>query len=83
MMYGVHTPRDAYRITQKSDRKKWLTFLISKRPAFVPTSSSFNSSVRFTIVAPHARATRLLSDLRKRRKAVIPAWKKDLDRKIS
>ena len=35
--------------------------LISNSPAPIPTSSSFNSSVLLTIVAPHARAILLLS----------------------
>ncbi|KNC25553.1 hypothetical protein FF38_12977 [Lucilia cuprina] len=51
-------------------------FLISKRPAPVPTSFSVNSSVRLTIVAPQARAIRKLSVLRKRRIAVMPAFKR-------
>lgn len=51
-----------------------ITFLISKRPAFVPISSSRISSVRLTIVAPDARAIRLLSDFLTRRMAVIPAF---------
>ena len=36
-------------------------FLISKRPHLVPTSSSFSSSGRWTMVAPTAFAIRLLS----------------------
>mmetsp|Transcript_15100 Transcript_15100/g.40497 ORF Transcript_15100/g.40497 Transcript_15100/m.40497 type:complete len:218 (+) Transcript_15100:232-885(+) len=39
----------------------------SKSPALVPTSDSFRSSGRLTIVAPVARAMRLLSVLRSRR----------------
>lgn len=54
-------------------KNKNITFLISNKPAPVPISSSFNSSVRLTIVAPQALAIRLLSDLRKRRKADTPA----------
>uniref|UniRef100_A0A2M3ZEI1 Putative secreted peptide n=1 Tax=Anopheles braziliensis TaxID=58242 RepID=A0A2M3ZEI1_9DIPT len=50
------------------------SFLISNRPAPVPTSFSVSSSVRFTIVAPQARANRLLSVLRNRRIAVMPAF---------
>lgn len=45
--------------------------LISNNPAPVPTSSSFSSSVLFTMVAPHARAIRLLSVFLMRRIAVI------------
>ena len=48
-------------------------FLTSKSPAAVPISSSLISSVRLTIVAPHARATRRLSVLRSRLMTVIPS----------
>lgn len=50
------------------------SFLISKRPAPVPMSDSLISSVRLMMVAPHARAIRLLSDFRTRRMAVMLAW---------
>lgn len=50
------------------------TFLISNNPALVPTSSSLSSSVRLTIVAPHARANLLLSDLRTLRTAEMFAY---------
>jgi hypothetical protein len=43
------------------------------KPHWVPTSLSRRSSTRFTIVAPVARAIRLLSDLRTRRIAVMLA----------
>mmetsp|Transcript_15616 Transcript_15616/g.28389 ORF Transcript_15616/g.28389 Transcript_15616/m.28389 type:complete len:241 (-) Transcript_15616:680-1402(-) len=49
---------------------------ISKRPQFVPMSLSWISSVRDTIVAPVARATRLLSVFLNRRNAVILALAK-------
>mmetsp|Transcript_12217 Transcript_12217/g.44573 ORF Transcript_12217/g.44573 Transcript_12217/m.44573 type:complete len:246 (+) Transcript_12217:1563-2300(+) len=49
------------------------SFLTSKRPAFVPTSLSLISSQRCTMVAPVARAIRLLSVLRRRRMALMPA----------
>mmetsp|Transcript_17104 Transcript_17104/g.49580 ORF Transcript_17104/g.49580 Transcript_17104/m.49580 type:complete len:204 (+) Transcript_17104:939-1550(+) len=45
----------------------------SKRPQRVPTSVSLISSGRFTMVAPQARAMRLLSVLRMRRSTVMPA----------
>mmetsp|Transcript_9827 Transcript_9827/g.18353 ORF Transcript_9827/g.18353 Transcript_9827/m.18353 type:complete len:213 (+) Transcript_9827:511-1149(+) len=45
----------------------------SKRPAPVPMSLSWISSVRWTMVAPVARAIRLLSVLRRRRMAEMPA----------
>mmetsp|Transcript_21870 Transcript_21870/g.55479 ORF Transcript_21870/g.55479 Transcript_21870/m.55479 type:complete len:323 (-) Transcript_21870:663-1631(-) len=45
----------------------------SNRPQPVPTSDSLSSSVRLTMVAPHARAMRLLSVLRMRRSTVTPA----------
>lgn len=52
-------------------------FLISISPQPVPTSVSCSSSGRDTMVAPHTRAMRLLSVLRTRRMAVMPAfWKK-------
>lgn len=44
-------------------------FSMLKSPHFVPTSDSRRSSTRFTMVAPTARAMRLLSDLRTRRSA--------------
>lgn len=50
------------------------SFSMLKRPHSVPTSASRRSSTRLTTVAPTARAMRLLSDLRTRRKAVIPAF---------
>mmetsp|Transcript_19693 Transcript_19693/g.54980 ORF Transcript_19693/g.54980 Transcript_19693/m.54980 type:complete len:330 (+) Transcript_19693:290-1279(+) len=46
----------------------------SKRPALVPMSLSRISSVLCTMVAPHARAIRLLSVLRNRRMAEMPAF---------
>mmetsp|Transcript_13714 Transcript_13714/g.42884 ORF Transcript_13714/g.42884 Transcript_13714/m.42884 type:complete len:204 (+) Transcript_13714:543-1154(+) len=48
-------------------------FATSKRPQPVPTSDSLSSSGRLTIVAPTARAMRLLSVLRIRRRTVTPA----------
>mmetsp|Transcript_8534 Transcript_8534/g.19377 ORF Transcript_8534/g.19377 Transcript_8534/m.19377 type:complete len:324 (-) Transcript_8534:1002-1973(-) len=48
-------------------------FFTSKRPQRVPTSSGRISSGRCTMVAPVARAIRLLSVLRIRRKAVMLA----------
>mmetsp|Transcript_38019 Transcript_38019/g.96161 ORF Transcript_38019/g.96161 Transcript_38019/m.96161 type:complete len:264 (-) Transcript_38019:681-1472(-) len=45
----------------------------SNRPAPVPMSLSRISSVLCTMVAPHARAMRLLSVLRRRRMAEMPA----------
>jgi hypothetical protein len=45
----------------------------SNSPAPVPMSDSLISSGRWTMVAPHARAMRLLSVLRRRRIAEIPA----------
>ena len=42
-------------------------FCTSKRPQPVPMSFSVSSEVRWTMVAPHARAMRLLSVLRTRR----------------
>ncbi len=45
-------------------------FEISKSPHWVPMSEAVRSSTRFTIVAPVARAMRLLSVLRTRRRAV-------------
>lgn len=42
-----------------------------KRPQLVPTSDSRRSSTRLMMVAPVARAIRLLSDLRTRRMAVM------------
>jgi len=45
----------------------------SKRPHLVPMSDSWISSGLFTMVAPVALATRLLSVFRRRRKAVMPA----------
>mmetsp|Transcript_17165 Transcript_17165/g.44401 ORF Transcript_17165/g.44401 Transcript_17165/m.44401 type:complete len:451 (+) Transcript_17165:254-1606(+) len=45
----------------------------SNSPQPVPTSDSFASSGRLTILAPVARAMRLLSVLRMRRKTVTPA----------
>mmetsp|Transcript_56702 Transcript_56702/g.94101 ORF Transcript_56702/g.94101 Transcript_56702/m.94101 type:complete len:323 (+) Transcript_56702:1282-2250(+) len=50
------------------------TFRTSISPHCVPTSQSCSSSVRCTMVAPVARAIRLLSVLRHRRKAVTPAF---------
>lgn len=47
--------------------------LTSNRPAAVPMSLSRISSVRLTMVAPQARAIRLLSVLRRRRMAEMPA----------
>ena len=44
-------------------------FSILKSPHFVPMSDSRRSSKRLTMVAPVARAMRLLSDLRTRRMA--------------
>mmetsp|Transcript_10382 Transcript_10382/g.33578 ORF Transcript_10382/g.33578 Transcript_10382/m.33578 type:complete len:220 (-) Transcript_10382:1194-1853(-) len=49
------------------------SFSTLKRPHLVPMSDSLASSTRFTMVAPAARAMRLLSVLRTRRMAVIPA----------
>mmetsp|Transcript_5841 Transcript_5841/g.19877 ORF Transcript_5841/g.19877 Transcript_5841/m.19877 type:complete len:502 (-) Transcript_5841:120-1625(-) len=48
-------------------------FFTSKRPAPVPMSDSDASSGRCTMVAPQQRAMRLLSVLRRRRMAVMPA----------
>mmetsp|Transcript_17862 Transcript_17862/g.50310 ORF Transcript_17862/g.50310 Transcript_17862/m.50310 type:complete len:251 (+) Transcript_17862:620-1372(+) len=48
-------------------------FFTSNSPAPVPMSLSLASSVRCTMVAPHARAMRLLSVLRSRRMAEMPA----------
>mmetsp|Transcript_14467 Transcript_14467/g.25314 ORF Transcript_14467/g.25314 Transcript_14467/m.25314 type:complete len:220 (+) Transcript_14467:102-761(+) len=48
----------------------------SKRPHPVPTSDSWISSGRDTMVAPVARATRLLSVFRRRRKAVMFAFRR-------
>lgn len=45
----------------------------SNRPALVPTSSGRSSSGRFTMVAPVARAMRLLSVFRMRRMHEMPA----------
>mmetsp|Transcript_35343 Transcript_35343/g.84434 ORF Transcript_35343/g.84434 Transcript_35343/m.84434 type:complete len:200 (+) Transcript_35343:136-735(+) len=49
---------------------------ISNRPQPVPMSDSRISSVRLTMVAPVARATRLLSVFRRRRNAVMSAFAK-------
>mmetsp|Transcript_35197 Transcript_35197/g.99642 ORF Transcript_35197/g.99642 Transcript_35197/m.99642 type:complete len:320 (-) Transcript_35197:1151-2110(-) len=51
-------------------------FLTSNSPALVPMSSARISSGRLTIVAPQARAMRLLSVLRRRRMALMPAFMK-------
>lgn len=51
-------------------------FSISKRPHCVPTSDSWMSSTRLMMVAPVARAIRLLSVLRTRRRAVMLALTK-------
>mmetsp|Transcript_10356 Transcript_10356/g.26559 ORF Transcript_10356/g.26559 Transcript_10356/m.26559 type:complete len:238 (+) Transcript_10356:362-1075(+) len=48
-------------------------FFTSNSPAMVPTSSGRISSGRLTMVAPAARAMRLLSVLRRRRMALMPA----------
>lgn len=48
-------------------------FSTLKSPHFVPTSDSRKSSARLTMVAPVARAIRLLSDLRTRLNADTPA----------
>ena len=48
-------------------------FSISNSPHCVPTSDSWRSSTRLTIVAPVARAMRLLSVFRTRRRAVMLA----------
>ena len=45
-------------------------------PHSVPTSASLRSSIRLTMVAPTARAIRLLSDFRTRRRAVMLAFSK-------
>lgn len=50
------------------------SFSMWKRPHWSPTSDSRRSSTRLTIVAPTARAIRLLSDFRTRRKAVMLAF---------
>lgn len=52
------------------------SFLISNKPHLVPISDSCNSSVRLTMVAPQALATRLLSLLRKRLTALMPAFRR-------
>mmetsp|Transcript_23918 Transcript_23918/g.73796 ORF Transcript_23918/g.73796 Transcript_23918/m.73796 type:complete len:226 (+) Transcript_23918:96-773(+) len=49
-------------------------FRTSNRPQPTPTSDSWTSSVREQIVAPHARATRLLSVFRRRRNAEMFAF---------
>jgi hypothetical protein len=46
---------------------------ISKRPHSVPMSEAVAENTEFTIVAPVARAIRLLSVLRTRRMAVMSA----------
>lgn len=51
-------------------------FLTSNKPAPVPISSSRISSVREQTVPPHARAIRLLSDLRTRLMAVMFAFER-------
>ena len=51
-------------------------FSISKSPHPVPTSDSCRSSTRFTIVAPTARATLLVSDFLTLRRAVTFALTK-------
>ena len=51
-------------------------FSMLKRPHFVPMSDSLRSSKRLTMVAPTARAIRLLSDLRTRRIAEMFALNK-------
>lgn len=43
-------------------------FSMLNNPHFVPTSDSRRSSTRLTMVAPTARAMRLLSDFRTRRR---------------
>mmetsp|Transcript_30437 Transcript_30437/g.54517 ORF Transcript_30437/g.54517 Transcript_30437/m.54517 type:complete len:271 (-) Transcript_30437:792-1604(-) len=48
-------------------------FFTSNSPAIVPTSSGRISSGRLMMVAPQARAMRLLSVLRSRRMALMPA----------
>lgn len=52
--------------------------LTSNRPAAVPMSLSRISSVRLTMVAPQARAIRLLSVLRRRRMAEMPALRQGM-----
>jgi len=49
------------------------SFSMLNRPHSVPTSESRRSSTRLTMVAPTARAIRLLSDFRTRRIAVMLA----------
>lgn len=51
-------------------------FSMWNSPHWVPTSDSRRSSTRLTMVAPTARAIRLLSDLRTRRRAVMLAFRR-------
>mmetsp|Transcript_29671 Transcript_29671/g.87811 ORF Transcript_29671/g.87811 Transcript_29671/m.87811 type:complete len:330 (+) Transcript_29671:4066-5055(+) len=67
----VHALGCAQSTTNEKNSSPILT--TSKRPAPVPMSASRISSVRCTIVAPAARAMRLLSVLRSRRMADTPA----------
>jgi hypothetical protein len=68
-------------VMQKNKSTLYLThsspiFSMLKRPHFVPTSDSLRSSTRLTMVAPTAKAMRLLSDLRTRRIAEILCFSK-------
>lgn len=77
-----HSSRNVKYLWQTSDLshliKLWTysspIFSMLKRPHRVPMSDSRRSSRRFTMVAPTARAIRLLSDLRTRRMAVMSAF---------
>mmetsp|Transcript_23886 Transcript_23886/g.58543 ORF Transcript_23886/g.58543 Transcript_23886/m.58543 type:complete len:249 (+) Transcript_23886:245-991(+) len=64
--------------TQSTKNVKYSSpsFSTLNSPAPVPMSSSLSSSTRCTMVAPVARAMRLLSVLRTRRSAVMPALQK-------
>mmetsp|Transcript_22306 Transcript_22306/g.26832 ORF Transcript_22306/g.26832 Transcript_22306/m.26832 type:complete len:222 (+) Transcript_22306:452-1117(+) len=65
----------AFGSSQSTTKEKYSSpsFSTLNRPAFVPMSLSLSSSTRCTIVAPQARAILLLSVLRIRRIAEIPA----------
>mmetsp|Transcript_12408 Transcript_12408/g.29541 ORF Transcript_12408/g.29541 Transcript_12408/m.29541 type:complete len:219 (-) Transcript_12408:659-1315(-) len=60
--------------SSKKQNQSSPNFRISNRPQSVPISDSWISSVRETMVAPTALATRLLSVFRNRLKAVILAF---------